>query len=433
MTPFKENITNSIDNINKSKENLDKLNAVFKDVYVDAPNKIDDILENNIDEKSGTSLQFTNTVENGKLDWKLKGDTFQQTYTGKNLFNVNAIENISTATIKITITNNTIVISDNASQNGYAATGKKISELAPNLKVDDVAFLTFDTTSQVGTPNRIYLTSPASTVWNKNTSKTITQNMLDSNVVFYGGTDETAVISNIQIEIGETATSYEPYVGGIPAPNPDYPQDIKVVTGENTITIANEDNTESESYTVNLGTTELCKIGDYQDYIYGVKDNWKLVKIINKVELSDLTGWTRTQKTSTTLFTNVNVNVNDKTGEIKVISDYFYPRTPVDIFENEKLGITSRRGANYGIAISVNGSVTTDTFTTFITTNNPIIYFVLDNATTTDIEDDDLISDLNDLYDATVYEDETNITATASGTNLPIILDVKAFVTEKEE
>lgn len=34
-------------------------------------------------------------------------------------------------------------------------------------------------------------------------------------------------ISEVQLELGSTATSYEPYVGGIPSPNPDYPQEVK--------------------------------------------------------------------------------------------------------------------------------------------------------------------------------------------------------------
>ena len=37
--------------------------------------------------------------------------------------------------------------------------------------------------------------------------------------------------SNIQIEEGSSETSYEPYVGGTPSPNPDYPQEIKSVSG----------------------------------------------------------------------------------------------------------------------------------------------------------------------------------------------------------
>ena len=33
------------------------------------------------------------------------------------------------------------------------------------------------------------------------------------------------------LEAGDTATSYEPYTGGIPAPNPDYPMKVKTVKG----------------------------------------------------------------------------------------------------------------------------------------------------------------------------------------------------------
>lgn len=37
------------------------------------------------------------------------------------------------------------------------------------------------------------------------------------------------VNDELQIELGSTATAYEPYVGGIPSPNPEYPQEIKSV------------------------------------------------------------------------------------------------------------------------------------------------------------------------------------------------------------
>ena len=50
-------------------------------------------------------------------------------------------------------------------------------------------------------------------------------------------------------------------------PTPDYPKDIHVVKGNNTITISNSDNTQTQNYAVNIGTTELCKIGDYADEI----------------------------------------------------------------------------------------------------------------------------------------------------------------------
>lgn len=40
-------------------------------------------------------------------------------------------------------------------------------------------------------------------------------------------------IDSVQLELGSTATTYEPYTGGIPSPNPDYPQEISVVRGRN--------------------------------------------------------------------------------------------------------------------------------------------------------------------------------------------------------
>ena len=40
-----------------------------------------------------------------------------------------------------------------------------------------------------------------------------------------------------QLEKGSTATSYEPYVGGVPSPNPDYPQAVNTVTGRQMVKV----------------------------------------------------------------------------------------------------------------------------------------------------------------------------------------------------
>lgn len=44
-------------------------------------------------------------------------------------------------------------------------------------------------------------------------------------------------VKDVQIEAGSTATTYEQYVGGSPAPNPDYPQDVNVVQGHQVVTV----------------------------------------------------------------------------------------------------------------------------------------------------------------------------------------------------
>lgn len=66
----------------------------------------------------------------------------------------------------------------------------------------------------------------------------------------------------LQIEQGSTATAYEPYVGGAPAPSPDYPQEITSITGDVEITgknLIHFDNINNGSnygvsYTVNNST-----------------------------------------------------------------------------------------------------------------------------------------------------------------------------------
>lgn len=48
-------------------------------------------------------------------------------------------------------------------------------------------------------------------------------------------------------------------------PTPSSPIPVNVVSGDNTITTSNGDNTQSTSYPIHLGEYELCKISTYQD------------------------------------------------------------------------------------------------------------------------------------------------------------------------
>ena len=64
------------------------------------------------------------------------------------------------------------------------------------------------------------------------------------------GTALTNFILQPQIEKGTTATSWEKYVGGTASPNPDYPQAVKVVTGNNNVVISNRNlNSNGNTFT----------------------------------------------------------------------------------------------------------------------------------------------------------------------------------------
>ena len=58
--------------------------------------------------------------------------------------------------------------------------------------------------------------------------------------ITYGSGNDDVTFSELQLELGSVATSYEPYTGGKPSPSPDYPQEIvsvgqKLSTGKNLI------------------------------------------------------------------------------------------------------------------------------------------------------------------------------------------------------
>lgn len=93
-----------------------------------------------------------------------------------------------------------------------------------------------------------------------------------------------------QLEIGTSSTPYVPYDGGVQKPTPANPSAIQTVTGTQTISVSNGQG-QSQSYTIDLGSYELCKIGNYQDYIYQSGTAWFIHKATGKTELSDQT-WT---------------------------------------------------------------------------------------------------------------------------------------------
>lgn len=116
---------------------------------------------------------------------------------GKNLFDISNI-----------ITSERLSIKDDRS---FCVVGVPVcglgtlKSLCPNLRVGDIFTISFNTTSSI---KQAY--SWANVYMNSGTSHVATQVMLDNYIGFYGN-DNGAVISDLQIEIGNTKTEYEPY------------------------------------------------------------------------------------------------------------------------------------------------------------------------------------------------------------------------------
>lgn len=127
---------------------------------------------------------------------------------GKNLFNISKIENTKY------ITNNgdgSLTVTAAPASSGVSSY-KTLRELCEGITPGTYTL----SAESTGTDKWAY--TPAIGYWSYGTSKTLTDEMLDSELFFYAsGVSTTATVSNIQLELGSTPTPYEPYQPGTTA------------------------------------------------------------------------------------------------------------------------------------------------------------------------------------------------------------------------
>lgn len=202
-------------------------------------------------------------------------------------------------------------------------------------------------------------------------------------------------------------------------PNPDYPQDVNVVTGVQTVTIS--DSTLSEDFTVNLGNIELCKIGTYQDKIYTDGTSWYLHKEIGKIVLdgteTDLAMYA-TNKFRITV-DNIVLQASGASEPPITMSDYFVGSNYTAVSAGSADNIMSGYYNAHQIRIYSTKWTTLADFQTWLSTHNTTVYYALAASTDTQITDSNLISQLNAIHE---WLTRYGYYGTVSG-NLPIVID----------
>lgn len=151
------------------------------------------------------------TKGNVLLD-SVAGDSFQKQLSGKNLWSHGDVSGTRAETRALSLKAGTYTLSaiTTSSDTDYTKSLMLFVYLDDTTKFVEIArdtrnSQTFELTSDVKYVN----------VYASNTSA--------------NSIDDTFTWSDIQIEAGSVATDYEPYCGGIPSPNPDYPQEIESV------------------------------------------------------------------------------------------------------------------------------------------------------------------------------------------------------------
>lgn len=221
----------------------------------------------------GTSITLNNTRETNFTKFDLYGDTQQQTYSGKNLTTFPYTDSTTTSN-GITFTNNGDgSITMNGTNTGTADSkfymlnsgsltlpaGTYYVIPMDGITASQVHFSLYDGSS--------WKTLQYSNNWSftLTTQTTFTQFYIEVYKSYRSQINNLKVWPMLTTTANPTVSDYEPYVGGTASPNPDYPQEVQVVTGEQTITVSNGQG-ESQEYKVNLGKN-LFDINQYTNAV----------------------------------------------------------------------------------------------------------------------------------------------------------------------
>lgn len=180
-----------------------------------------------------------------------------------------------------------------------------------------------------------------------------------------------------------------------------------------------EKGSQATNYVPYLTPIELCKIGDYQDYIYNNGGKWYKHQEIGKLVIDGSDGTWSTQTPTGFYRYGILINELNNTSSLSstVInySNYFKGIT----FNNRNTDVSetiypTTNNADHQIWFNTNVATTLDGFKTWLSTHNTIVYYVLATPTEIEITEPILINQLNAIkYGAESYYGTTNIMVTS--------------------
>lgn len=485
------------------------------------------ILLMNVDNENPSEIEGTNTQIEGAgiLDFELKGNTKQDSYTGKNMYE-------GSQDFSGTWNNSSSWVTDTNTYNGLVVKKKTgvWSGISKDINVESGKTYTFslyvksDTIRQVA----IYLsggtatTSPSASLFETTTSWVRYQIRFTCSVsgtirarlenTSAGDTNYT-YICGYQLEEGNL-TEYEPYCGGIPSPNPDYPQPIEVVTGDNTINVhgknlcnnnylnlalnylnneiisdassrtmyakvpkntditisktnvtnrfrvgllnkipeaqdtfylayRNDDSStltttintgnyeyvavqytnqsqntnlmiekgstasdyeeyQSQTYPLNLGNIELCKIKTYQDYIYKENNKWYKHSEIGKIVLNGSENWNYGESGATGIISSSTQISSMLSGNyLDGLATYFHNDKSGKAKNSIRFGANSK---NIYLYLDETEYTSANDVKAFLSTHNVKIYYVLATPTNTEITDTTLVEQLEAISNSALFD-----------------------------
>ena len=240
-------IATQITRINTAKADIKEVvNQDFEKIQDETityyPEKIAETIEEYkkyIPEKSysGTEINVDDAAPL-KVPMLPKGNTYQASLTGKNKLKLSAKIDKSSGLTSTINKDGSITITGTATSNGNAQIISTVNNSIP------AGTYTISMDQALDTNFYLHASPDNATNWtNHSIPQGDTSNIFTSTIDYNYYNIRMGVKAGkvynltlyLQLEEGTTATDYEPYCGGQASPNPEYPQEIKVVTGNNVI------------------------------------------------------------------------------------------------------------------------------------------------------------------------------------------------------
>jgi hypothetical protein len=173
---------------------------------------------------------------------------------------------------------------------------------------------------------------------------------------------------------------------------------------------------------------ELNKIGDYQDKIYKSNDKWLLEKNVGKYTITGDEAIRKEKEGFLIPEPNWNIYTNNNCLTNSILYSNYY---------TNYTNYTSLIPQTYGIGIiynSINNLYIRNTtisnvedFKNWLRTHNTNVYYQLKTPVITEITDDNLINQLEELTKARSFEEHTNITQLSEQLPFDLTVDIKTL------
>ena len=364
---------------------------------------------------TGEGTDLTLNTEKGKMSVVLEGNTSQDGEpTPDNYVDIKVV----TGEQKITIQNKNLFNKDDFEYlNGYRYGNKMYIQSTESNKIvcikctpnttytvssegDHTTFIiwTYNNELPEMTTSRLQYNIQQVTTSEGAAQYTLTTNNDAKYLMIWFGSAFESNKDSLQVEIGDVKTEYEPY--------------------------------QSQNYPIDLGNIELCKIGNYQDYIYNDNGDWYLHKEIYKYIFDGDENWNN----------NYGTNLFGVSGAFNTtpfivgygLSNYYrYKSVQSGINNNTVHGefALQKSGSSYSVFIKNTDINTVENFKTWLNLHNTIVYFPLVTPIDTQITDSTLIQQLENINNnAKSYSEITIIESESiNDSNEKIMFNVSAL------